>query len=111
HDSTVCDQQASPCNHTAIIEVIVSDYLEFGLVSAAYILIGNLLRLDVFMQFLLAIFQPDSDIRRAFDPPKEIEVITEARPLIESGHSAKKTVLSLKNDGRILKRSCLLVLI
>jgi hypothetical protein len=63
----------------------------------------------VFVQFFLAIFQTHRDIRGAFGPPKKIEVITEALPLIEPGDCAEKTVLPLKNDRRILKRSSFLV--
>jgi hypothetical protein len=43
-----------------------------------------------------------------FGSPKKIEVITETLPLIEPGDCAEKTVLPLKNDGRVLKRSSFL---
>ena len=72
--------------------------------SAAHVSISDLLRLDVFVQFLLAIFQTHGDVRGAFDPPKKIEVITETLPLIDRADCAVKTVLPLKNDGRVLKR-------
>ena len=104
HDSAVGDQQAPPRNHAAIIKVIVTYHLEFGLVRAAHISIRDFLCLGVFVQFLLAIFQTHSDVRGAFDPPKKIEVITETLVLIERGDCAVKAVLPLKNNGRVLKR-------
>ena len=61
------------------------------------------------MQFLLAIFQTHRDIRRPFGPPKKIEVIAEALPLIDAGDCAVKPILPLKNDGRILKHGSFLV--
>ena len=76
--------------------------------SAAHVSICDLLRLDVFVQFLLAIFQAHGDIRGVFGSPKEIEVITETLPFIEPGDCAEKTVLPLKNDGRVLKRNSFL---
>ena len=103
HDSAIRDLEASPRNHAAVIKVIVADHLEFSLVSATHVSICDLLRLDVFVQFLLAIFQTHGDIRGAFDPPKKIEVITETLVLIDPCDCAVKTVLPLKNDGRILK--------
>jgi hypothetical protein len=66
HDSTIRDQQGSPRNYAAIIKVIVADHLELSLVSAAHVSICDLLRLDVFVQFLLPIFQTHGDIGGAF---------------------------------------------
>ena len=65
---------------------------------AAYVGIRNLLRLDVFVQFLLAIFQTHRDIGRSLGAPKEIEVIAKPLKLIEQGHGAEKPVSPLKCD-------------
>ena len=71
--------------------------------------VGNLLRLNVLVQFLLAIFQTHREIGWPLDAPKEIEVIAETLALIERGHGTKKPVLPLKGNGGILKRRCFLV--
>ena len=102
HDSTVCYQQTAPGNHPAVVKVIVPDHLEFGLMSAADIPVCDLLRLDVFVQFLLAIFQTHGDIGRAFGPPKEIEVIAKTLASIQPRHGAEEPVLPLKSDRRRL---------
>jgi len=109
HDSAVRDQQAPPRNHAAIIKVIVANHLEFGPVRAAHISIRDFLRLSVFVQFLLTIFQTHSDIRRVFDAPKEIEVIPVTLPLIEVSDCAVKAVLPLENNRRVLKYRSFLV--
>ncbi len=72
--------------------------------SAVNVWIGNLLRLDEGVQFLLAIFQAHGQIGRPSGMPKEIEVIAEALALIEPGHGAEETVLPLKSDRHVLKR-------
>src|SRR5580765_743036 len=72
--------------------------------SAADVSIRNLLRLNVLMQFLLAIFEADGHIGGPLDAPKEIEVIAETLALIDSSHGAKEPVLPLKRNRRVLKR-------
>ena len=57
--------------------------------SAMHIMICNLLRLDVFVQFFLPILQAHCDIRGPFRPPKKIKIIAQSLALIESRHSAK----------------------
>src|SRR5213592_5159751 len=75
HDPAIRDQQAAPRNHAAIVKVVVSDHFEFRLMSAARISVCYLLRLHMLVQFFLAIFQTNGDIRGAFSAPEEIEVI------------------------------------
>ncbi len=77
--------------------------------SAVHVSIRDLLSLDVFVQFLLAILQTNCDIGRAFGPPKEIEVITKTLALIKPGDGTLESILFLKNEGSVLKRSSFLV--
>ena len=76
--------------------------------SAAHVSIGNLLRLNVFVQFLLAILQTHCEISWPLGAPKEIEVIAATLVLIELRHGAEQPVLPLKGNGGVLKRRRLL---
>src|SRR5215831_16489541 len=109
HDSTVRDQQTAPGNHAAVVKVIVPDHLEFGLMSAAHVPVCDLLRLNMFVQFRLAILQTHCDIGGALGPPKKIEVIAKTLAPIQRRHGAVESVLPLKSDRRVLKRSSFLV--
>src|SRR4030095_1276585 len=90
------------------INIVVSDHFEFRLMSTAHVSVCDLLRLDVFVQFFLAILQTHGDIRGAFDPPQEIEVIAETLAPIQSSHGAVESVLPFKSDGSVLKRGVFL---
>lgn len=102
HNLAVFDQYAPPGNHASVIEVIVADYPELGLMITVDVRIGNLLRLDNVVQLLLPILKSDREIGWPFGPPKEIEIIANALMLIERGHCAKQAILSFKRNRRIL---------
>src|SRR5437870_8803017 len=96
HNPPLFDQQTTPRRHPAIVEVIVSHHFELRFVAAARIRIGNFLGLDMRMQFLLPILQPNRQIRRTARAPEKIEVIPKPFALVEPRHRAKKPVLSFE---------------
>src|SRR5947199_44010 len=90
-----CMWNPSSRNHSPVVKIIVSHDLDLCLVSAAHVSVGNLLRLNVFVQFLLAILQTHCEISWPLGAPKEIEVIAATLGLIELRHGAEQPVLPL----------------
>src|SRR5207249_6609477 len=67
--------------------------------------IGNFLGLDMRMQFLLPVLQPNCQIRRTAGAPEKLEVIPKPFAFVEPRHRAKKPVLSFEANCRVLYRS------
>ena len=101
HDSAVYDERGAPRNHPAIVEKIVSDDGEFGLVMTASMRITNFARLHKGVQLFLPVLEPHRDLGRASRHPKEVEIITIALVLIESGDGAKESIGPFESDRGI----------
>ena len=102
YDPLLLDQKTTPGNNTAAIKIFIAYHLEFGLMISLGIVIGNLLRLDMGVQFLLAILETDGQIGGTLGTPEKIQIITETLMLIEFRHRAKEPVLPFKSNGRVL---------
>jgi hypothetical protein len=104
HNPPIFDQQTPPRNHSPVIKVIVTDHLEFCFMGAVHVAVGNLLRLNVVVQFLLTVLEAHRHIGRPFGTPKEVEIIAGTLPLIQRRHGPEKPVLAFERNGHILKR-------
>src|SRR6266498_4113383 len=66
NDLAVFDDDGAPGGHAAILFVIVTDDLERTLIGAFGSFVLDFLRLNVGAEVLLAVFEADDDVRRAF---------------------------------------------
>lgn len=102
HNPAVLDEHTPPGQDPAPVEIIVPDDAKRGFVAALNMAAGNLLRLDVPVQLLLAIFKPGGQVGGPLRAPEEVEIIPEPLVLVQFRDRSKESVIAFKSNGCFL---------
>src|SRR3954471_11771308 len=82
------------------MEIIVPDDRELGFHISLRVFVGNLPGLDEGAELFLAVFEPDRDVRRTFEPPEEIEIVTVALVPVRVGDGPVEAISALELERR-----------
>src|SRR5205085_12421674 len=83
----------------SILQIVVAYDGELCFLIPLYILVGNLARLYEGTKSFLPIFEPHSDVGRAFHAPEEIEVIPIALVSIGARNGPVEAIGPLETQG------------